>query len=208
MRTYEIKGELRGTVGKKASKLLRREEKIPCVLYGGEKNIHFSTTESDLRKLIYTRHVYLVNIEIDGKIYKAMIQDIQFHPVSDKVIHIDFQQVFDDKKIVIEIPVLVTGLAPGVKEGGKMHLIKRRLKVKALAKDLPDELEINVDNVTLGQTIKIGDVSYENLEMFDNPTTVVIAVKLTRAAKGMEEGDVDLEVAEVEEEATEEETEE
>jgi large subunit ribosomal protein L25 len=184
MKSIEIKGELRTSTGKKDSKKLRKEEKVPCVLYGGEKNIHFAVLEKDLKKLVFTPNVYLVDLNIDGKNHKAIVQDIQFHPVTDRVIHIDFYEIFEDKKVTIAIPVELQGLAEGVKAGGKLQVLNRKLKVRALYKDLPDTLQINVENVGLGKNIKVGEVNFDNLEMLNSANTVIATVKLTRAAKG------------------------
>ncbi len=184
MKSIEIKGNLRTATGKQDSKKLRKEEKVPCVLYGGEKNIHFAVLEKDLKKLVFTPNVYLVDLDLDGKKHKAIVQDIQFHPVSDRVIHIDFYEIFEDKKVTIAIPVELQGLAEGVKAGGKLQVLNRKLKVRALYKDLPDTLKINVENVGLGKNIKVGEVSFDNLEMLNSANTVIATVKLTRAAKG------------------------
>ena len=184
MKTIEIKGELRKATGKQDSKRLRKAEKVPCVLYGGEENVHFAVEEKDLKKLVFTPHVYLVDLDLDGKKHKAIVQDIQFHPVSDRVIHIDFYEIFEDKKVTISIPVELYGLAEGVKAGGKLQVLNRKLKVRALYKDLPDTLKINVENVGLGKNIKVGEVSFDNLEMLNADNTVIATVKLTRAAKG------------------------
>ncbi|RLD82160.1 MAG: 50S ribosomal protein L25 [Bacteroidetes bacterium] len=186
MKSIEIKGELRTSVGKKESKKLRNEEKVPCVLYGGEENVHFAVSEKELKSLIFTPNVYLVDIDIDSKKKKAIIQDLQFHPVTDRVIHIDFFEIFEDKEVVINIPVEMHGLAEGVEAGGKLQVINRKLKVKALFKNLPDVLEVNVEKVALGKNVKVGDLSYDNLELLNSANTVVATVKLTRAAKGME----------------------
>ncbi len=187
MKHQKIKVSLRKELGKKATKALRKNKCVPCVLYGGGKNIHFFAEERDFRHIVYTPNVYLVELNIDGEIYNATLKDIQFHPVRDNILHIDFFQIFEGKKITVEIPIKLNGLAEGVKEGGKMQIIRRKLKVKAFAADLPDQLEINVENVKLGRNIKIAELSYDNLEMLDKKTDVVLTVNLTRAAKGAAE---------------------
>jgi large subunit ribosomal protein L25 len=197
MKSIEIKGELRKATGKKDSKGLRKEEKVPCVIYGGKENIHFSVLEKELKKLVFTPNVYLVDLDLDGKKHKAIVQDIQFHAVTDRVIHIDFLEIFEDKKVVISIPVVMQGLAEGVKAGGKLQVLNRKLKVKALFKDLPDTLDINVENVTLGKNVKVGELAFDNLEMLNDANTVVASVKLTRAAKGMADGEGEGEEGEV-----------
>jgi len=140
MKTIELKAAVRQAVGKKDAKKLRVAKQIPCVLYGGETNVHFSGDEKEFSKIVYTPDVYLVDMDVEGKIYKALMLDIQFHPVTDKILHIDFLQVYDDKPIVAKIPVLLEGFAKGVKAGGKLSLMNRALKVKGLHKDLPDML--------------------------------------------------------------------
>ncbi|MEN8119899.1 MAG: 50S ribosomal protein L25/general stress protein Ctc [Bacteroidota bacterium] len=193
MKSIEIKGELRKSTGKKESKKLRSEEKIPCVLYGGKENVHFAVLEKELKKLVFTPNVYLVDLDLDGKKHKAIMKDLQFHPVTDRVIHIDFLEIFEDKEVVISIPVELQGLAEGVQAGGKLQVINRKLKVKALLKDLPDTLQINVEKVALGKNVKVGELAFDNLELLDAPNSVIATVKLTRAAKGMagEEEDVE-----------------
>lgn len=165
--------------------MLRKEGEIICVLYGGEENIHFSAPINDFRHLIYTPHVFLVELDIDGRQHQAIVKDIQFHPVSDKVLHIDFMEIFAGSPVTISIPIKITGLSEGVKQGGKLTLEHRKLKVKALAKDLPDELKVDVTKLTLGKSIKVGALNFENLELLDVKNSVVVSVKLTRTAKGM-----------------------
>lgn len=188
MKSIELKGAVRKSIGKKDSKKLRFEEKTPCVLYGGNENVHFSVEKQYLKKLIYTPNVYLVDLEIDGAKHKAILKDMQFHVVSDEIIHIDFLEVFEDRPVEISIPVSLSGLAIGVKAGGKLQVLNRKLKVKALPKDLPDTLEVDITKLALGKSIKVGDVSFENIEMLNAKNTVIAAVKLTRAAKGAASG--------------------
>jgi len=203
MKSIKIKGELRKSTGKKDSKKLRNEERVPCVLYGGKENVHFAVSEKDLKKLVFTPNVYLVDLELDGKKHKAIMQELQFHPVTDRVIHIDFLEIFDDKEVVINIPVELQGLAEGVQAGGKLQVINRKLRVRALLKDLPDTLQINVEKVELGKNVKVGELDFKNLELLDAGNTVIATVKLTRAAKGME-ADEEEGVEEGAEETTEE----
>ncbi len=203
MKSVELQGVVREATGKKNSKQLRREEKVPCVLYGGEKNIHFSVLSKDLRDLVYTPHVYLVDLSLDGKAHKAIVKDLQFHPVTDAILHIDFLEIFEDKAVEISVPVTLNGLAIGVKAGGKLQTLNRKLKVKALPKYLPDTLDVDVTKLALGKSIKVGDVSFENIEILNSNNTVIASVKLTRAAKGMAGAEA-AEGEEGEEEASEE----
>ena len=183
MQVFDLKGDVREDLGKKASKGLRVEEKVPCVLYGGESNVHFSVTERDLRKLLYTPHVYLVKLNLGSTSYDAVMRDIQFHPVTDKALHIDFYQIFEDKPVILEIPVRTEGFASGVQAGGKLTLNSRKLRVKALPKDMPDELVINVESLGVGKAIKVKDMVYGSIEIMDPKSAVVAQVKLTRAAR-------------------------
>lgn len=186
MKIYELKGEVRADFGKKAARSYRGEGLIPCVIYGGkeEKNINFVVKNSDVRKLIYTPEVFLVNLVLDGNPMRAILKEIQFHPVKDTILHIDFLHVFPNVPVVIELPVRLEGLATGVRAGGKLSLDMRKLKVKALADKLPEELVINVENLELGKSIQVGQLNFENLEMLNAKNAVVCRVQLTRAARG------------------------
>ena len=184
MQVFDLKGEVRNDLGKKATKAVRYAEKVPCVLYGGEANVHFAVLDKDLKKLLYTPNVYLVNLDLDGKSYGAVMRDIQFHPVKDTILHVDFYQIDETKPIVMEVPVQMEGLAEGVKAGGKLTLQMRKLKVKALYNAIPEKLIVNVSHLGLGKTVKVGELSYEGLELLNAKEAVVCAVKLTRAARG------------------------
>ena len=183
MQVFELKGDVRSDLGKKATKALRAEEKVPCVLYGGEANVHFAVAERDLRKLLYTPNVYLVKLTLDGKSYDAVMREIQFHPVTDRVLHIDFYQTADDKPVVIEVPVRTEGFDEGVQAGGKLVLVSRKLKVKSLPKDMPDELVLNVEKLGVGKSIKVKDLDFPHIEIVNAKSVVVAQVKLTRAAR-------------------------
>ena len=184
MKTFELAGVAREGLGKKAAKQYRKGSEIPCVLYGGKEVVHFNVKNENVRKLIYTPEIYLVNLTIAGKAYTAIMKDSQFHPVSGDTLHIDFLEVFADKHMIMEVPVVLQGLAEGVKAGGKLVLETRKLKVKALYKDIPEKLVINVETLGLGKTIQVGSLSFENLELLTAKNNVVCAVKLTRAARG------------------------
>ena len=184
MKTFQLEGSKRAQTGKKATKAYRKESLIPCVLYGGEEVIHFTVSKEGIRKLIYTPEVHTVELTIDGKPCTAIVKETQFHPVSDELLHVDFLQIFDTKPVVIEIPVVLEGLAEGVKAGGKLSLEMRKLRVKALYANLPEKLLINVENIGLGKTIQVGDLHFDNLELLNAKDNVVVAVKLTRAARG------------------------
>ena len=184
MKTFELSGEVRTEVGKKASKIARKQEIVPCVLYGGNEVVHFNATFGGLRKLIYTPEIFLVNLTIGKKKYKAILKDLQFHPVSDAVLHADFLEVNEKKPVVMNVPVVLHGLAEGVKAGGKLSQEMRKLKVKALYDKIPENLTIDVSDLGLGKTIQVASLSFPGLEILSPVMNVVAAVKLTRAAKG------------------------
>ena len=191
MKSIAINGSLRTEIGKKATKSVRKADAVPCVLYGAQKDAngnqvatHFTVTNDELRNLVYTPHIYVVDLTIDGKTVNAIMKDIQFHPVTDKILHVDFFQIDEAKPIVMEVPVKLEGLAEGVKAGGKLALQVRKLKVKALYNVIPERLVIDVTNLGLGKTIKVGELNYEGLTLLNAKEAVVCAVKLTRAARG------------------------
>jgi large subunit ribosomal protein L25 len=187
MKSIEIKAVSRDQFGKKSSNSLRAENNVPCVMYGGEENLHFYAHENAFRKLVYTPEVYLVTLNIDGKNYKAVMKDLQFHPVSDKLLHIDFIQVIENKPVTINIPIKITGVSPGVKAGGKLRIKRRSLRVKGMAEDLPDHLNIDISKLQIGQSIKIGDLSYDKLEIIDNKRAMVASVAVSRVSLKEEE---------------------
>ena len=183
MKSVEIKGSKRAETGKKESKKLRNESLVPCVLYGSDEPIHFQAPAAEFRKVIYTANVYLIELNIDGEIYKAIMQDIQFHPIEEQILHCDFLKISDNKPVKIEIPVEITGYAKGERAGGKKKINLRRLKVKALAKDIPDTITINVEDLDLGQSIKVSQLKYDNLEFLNSKSIPVVSIVVTRAAR-------------------------
>jgi large subunit ribosomal protein L25 len=199
MKTVVVKGQKRETIGKKESKKLRSQEIIPAVLYGGDEVIHFAVPFSELRKVVYTPSNFLIELDIDGKTYKAMMQDIQWHPVDEAVLHIDFLKIHDDKLVKIDIPVKILGLAKGITAGGKLKINLRRLKVKALASDLPDSIDIDVTELGISESIKVGELALDNLDLLDNKSNVVVGVVVTRAAVAEEEEEEEGEEGEGEE---------
>ena len=163
---------------------MRQNNEIPAVLYGGEKVVHFAITNDAVRKLIYTPEIFVVELTVDGQTQMAIMKEIQFHPVTDKILHIDFMAVSLDKPVEIEVPVALTGHAEGVKAGGKLTLQMRKLRVKAAYDQIPEKLVINVDNLGLGKTMQVGALHFEGLEIMNAKNAVVCAVQLTRAARG------------------------
>ena len=188
MKSYELNGSARTIAERsseqtKALKAMRRNNMIPCVLYGGEKNVNFSVNAADVRKLVYSPDIHYVNLKIDGVAYVAIIREIQFHPVKDNILHIDFLEINDQKPIVMEVPLKLEGLAVGVKAGGKMRQLMRTLRVKALYTNIPESLSVDVSDMGLGKARKIADLSYENLELINPKTAVVCMVAATRQSK-------------------------
>ncbi len=188
MKTLEIKGSLRQELGKKGSSNLRKQGLVPCVMYGGEKNLHFSAHENKFKKLVYTPDVFLVKLDLDGQVFDAVMQDIQFHPVTDRILHIDFVQVLQDKQVTVNLPIRLTGSSVGIRAGGKLRQRRRYLRVKGLIKDMPDRLEIDMTNLDIGDSLKIGDLGYDHLEILDPPRVMVVGVVSSRlVAKGLRE---------------------
>lgn len=189
MKTLEIKGSIRKELGKKDSKKLRKDGNVPCVIYEKEGNVHFYTHENNFKNLIYTPDAHIVNLDLDGKPYKAVLQDVQFHPVSDRIIHVDFMEIYDDKPITISLPIMITGDSVGVKAGGKLRIKKRHLKVRGFANDIPENLVIDITNVKIHHSVKVGDLSYDLIELVEPKITTVLSVASSRvAAKEETEG--------------------
>jgi large subunit ribosomal protein L25 len=189
MKTIEVKVSLRKGTGKKDAKSLRKNKQVPCVLYGGKENVHFYTEERNFKDLVYTNHVYVVHLNIEGKVYKAIMKEIQFHPVSDIINHIDFVEVSSDKPIIVELPVEITGNSVGIRAGGKLRQRKRYVKVKGLIEHLPDSLVIDISDLDIGQSVLAGDLNYPNVTNLEMPRALIVGVISARAAaKGMEEG--------------------
>lgn len=183
MKSITIKGQERENVGKKATKALRDAGMVPCVIYGGNQPVHFAADERTFKGLVYTPNAHTVEIDLEnGKKVNAILQDIQFHPVSDRINHIDFFQLSDDKEIVMEVPVKVTGTSPGVLLGGVLNLGQRRLKVKALPKDLPDFVEANISELQMGNKLYVTKLETKNFKLMHPDNTVVCQVRISRAA--------------------------
>lgn len=186
MKTIEIKGSLRTELGKKSSKEIRKAEGVPCVIYGKESNIHFQAPELSFKNLVYTHEAHLVDLNLDGKVYKTVLHDIQFHPVSDRIIHADFVQIFEDKPVIIAVPVSVHGDSVGVIAGGKLSIKKRTLKVKGLPKHLPEFITIDITDLKIHDNVKVGDLSIENIELLDMKKAVVVTIATSRVAQKAE----------------------
>jgi large subunit ribosomal protein L25 len=183
MKTIEIKGTFRTELGKKSSKEIRKSGSVPCVIYGKEKNIHFSAHELSFKNLVFTPEAHLVNLIIDDKQFRVVLKDMQFHPVKDNILHADFIEVLDGKPVVINIPIKITGDSVGVIAGGKLVIKKRNLKVKGLADNLPEHLLVDITNLKIHDTVKVGDLAYDKIELLDMKKQLVLSIATSRVAQ-------------------------
>ena len=191
MREFSINGSVRANLGKKATKEVRKNGLVPCVMYGEKRDenglpvaTHFVVNEKEINKIYFTPHVYLVNINIDGVEHKAIVKEVQCHPVKDNVLHVDFYEVVANRPIVVGVPIAPKGLAEGVRAGGKLMAMIRKINVKATYDLIPEKLDIDVTNLGLGKSLKVGDLSFEGLELVTPKEVIVCTVKMTRAAMG------------------------
>ena len=182
MKTLAISVKKREKVGKSSTRALRNQGNVPCVLYGGEKQVTFYAHENDFRKLVYTPDTFLVELDISGNKVKAVMQDIQFHPVTDKILHIDFLEVFEDKPVTISLPVILEGVSIGVKNGGNLLFRRPKIIVKGILANLPDAITINIEHLKIGMFIYIKDIEVDGIEFLAPPNSVVVGVKTARAA--------------------------
>jgi len=180
MKTVALTGELRADLGTKHSRAMRNEGKVPCVLYGGGDHIHFYVYSPDFNALVYTPNTYKVQLTIDGKKYMAILHDMQFHPVNEAILHADFLAVDEKKPVTVSIPVLIEGNSPGVRAGGKLIQKIQRLKVKGLISNIPDSINVNIDQLDLGQSIKVKNIEASKIELLDNKDNAIVTVKMTR----------------------------
>ncbi|CAM3457501.1 50S ribosomal protein L25/general stress protein Ctc [Zobellia roscoffensis] len=187
MKSIKIKGSERESVGKKATKALRNAGQVPCVIYGGEKPLHFSAEELAFRDLVYTPAAHTVKVDLGSGKVKAIMQDIQFHPVTDKILHIDFYQLFDDKEVTMNIPVRLEGNAPGVRAGGRLLFRKRKLTIKALPDNLPDYFDIDISKLKIGDNITVESLLNDEFTILHPETTVVVQVKTQRTAVAVDD---------------------
>ena len=189
MKEINVTGQKRTDLGKKASKELRKQGLVPCNIYGEKKNadgkpeaMAFAIPMSELRKLVYTPHIYVINLNIDGEHHTAILKELQFHPVTDALLHVDFYEVNDTKPITIGIPVKLVGLAQGVRDGGRMNLSIRKINVTAPYQQIPEHLDVDVTSLKIGKSIKVGQLSFDGLELATGKDVVVCSVKMTRQA--------------------------
>jgi len=186
MKTIALKGELRTGLGKAATKQVRAKGMTPCVLYGTEENLNFAVYEADFKNLVYTPNTYLVRLEVEGKMVIAKLQDLQFHPVSESILHADFYAVDLSKPITIQLPIKVEGNSPGVRNGGKLRIKIKKLTVRGLIEDLPDFIGVDISKLLIGKSIRVRDLKVEKFELLDTPENSVVFVIVTRAAKSEE----------------------
>ncbi|MBA3898813.1 MAG: 50S ribosomal protein L25/general stress protein Ctc [Bacteroidetes bacterium] len=189
MKTVSISGSPRENVGKKDAKLTRRTGKIPCVLYGGKDQVHFTADVKAFKSLIYTPEVHIAKISVSGNEYEAVMREVQYHPTTDEILHVDFMQLFAEKEIKLDIPVNLIGVAEGVRAGGKLIKKQRLLKVRAIPANLPDSIQVNIEKLAVGGIIRAKEITVANVVILNDPQTVIATVKGKRgmaAAEGAE----------------------
>lgn len=183
MKVVSMSGSLRENVGKKDAKKNRVQGMVPCVLYGGGEQIHFAVPERNFQKIIFTPEVCFVKIDVNGKEYDAILQDVQYHPVTDNILHADFLQLHENKAITMGVPVEVTGISPGVLKGGKLIQKLRKVKMKALPAHMPEKVLVDISSLDVGDAFKVGDIAIDNVSLLDNVNTLIVAVRVTRAVE-------------------------
>lgn len=182
MKSIELKAAKREKFGNKASRRLRRMGRIPCALYGDGETMHFSVEALDVRKLIYTPQSYIIELDIDGHKELAVLREVQFHPVREQILHMDMFRIVEGKPVEIDIPILITGNSEGVRQGGTLHISRRKIHVRGMMETLPDELYLDVTDMQLNDTIFVGDLEFEGLQLITPPSAAVCSVKMTRVA--------------------------
>lgn len=182
MKSVSLSGFQRGGVGKKDAATVRNEGKVPGVIYGGKEQIHFHVNDLDIRKIVYSPDAYVVELDLGGNKYRTVLQEIQFHPVTDKIIHFDLLQLFDDKPVKVNLPVRISGTSPGVMQGGKLAVNYRSIPVKGLPSHLPDAINVDISNLKVAENIRIRDLKIEGCQIMQPAASVVVAVKATRAS--------------------------
>ncbi len=185
MKAVALFGNKRENTGKRGSRDLRNEGKVPCVLYGGDQKepLHFYMYASDFKDIIYTPNTYKAKLDVDGEMHNAIIQEVQYHPVNDTIIHVDFLSVSEDKPVTMQIPVNITGNSPGVRAGGKMVKKIRKMTLRGLIKDFPDFVEVKIDALELGKSIKVQDINLPGITILDAPANAIVSVTVTRSTK-------------------------
>lgn len=189
MKTVALSGNNRAERGSSNAKTLRKDENVPCVIYGGKENTHFTVNEVKFGKLINSPEVFFIDLDVNGKKFKAIIKDVQYHPVTDRPLHVDFLEVFEDKALTVKLPISLKGNARGVLNGGKLRTVTRKLTVSGLPSALPENIELDITNLRIGQSIKVGEIQKEGLRFLDADNAVVVAIKRSRVAVADEDED-------------------
>lgn len=187
MKSIAISGSLRENVGKRDAKELRYEGKVPAVLYGGEKQYHFSVSAADLKSLVYTPDVHFVDLDLDGQKFQAIVQEMQFHPLNDLIRHIDFLELNESKEVSMSIPVILTGTSPGVRSGGKLVQKLRKLRVKALPANMPQQIEVSLTPLEVGKSVRVDQIKIENAKVLNNGDDTIVSVIMSRALRQAEQ---------------------
>lgn len=209
MKVIALKGDVRDGLGKSATKKVRKEGKVPCVIYGKNENLNFSVYQADFKHLVYTPNTFLVQVSVGGNVKLAKVQELQFHPVSEDIIHADFYEVDDKSPLSISVPVKIVGNSPGVIAGGKLQLKIKKLNVSGLIADLPEFIEVDINDLEIGKSVKVKDIQVDKLQLLDSENNSIVSCVVTRAARSAADGETEDEDATSEEgEATEEKAEE
>ena len=209
MKVIALKGDVRDGLGKSATKKVRKEGKVPCVIYGKNENLNFSVYQADFKHLVYTPNTFLVQVSVGGNVKLAKVQELQFHPVSEDIIHADFYEVDDKSPLSISVPVKIVGNSPGVIAGGKLQLKIKKLNVSGLIADLPEFIEVDINYLEIGKSVKVKDIQVDKLQLLDSENNSIVSCVVTRAARSAADGETEEEDATSEEgEATEEKAEE
>lgn len=187
MKSIAISGSLRENVGKRDAKELRYEGKVPAVLYGGEKQYHFSVSAADLKSLVYTPDVHFVDLDLEGQKFQAIVQEMQFHPLNDLIRHIDFLELNESKEVSMSIPVILTGTSPGVRAGGKLVQKLRKLRVKALPANMPQQIEVSLTPLEVGKSVRVDQIKIENAKVLNNGDDTIVSVIMSRALRQAEQ---------------------
>jgi large subunit ribosomal protein L25 len=184
MKVIALRGENRTDMGKAANKALRRQGKVPCVSYGnGDEPSHFAVYEGDFKNLVYTPNTYLVMLNLDGQQKLCKLQDIQFHPVSESIIHADFYEINTKEPVSVAVPINIVGVAPGVRAGGKLQIKMQKLRVRGKVEDLPDSIDVNIDALEIGKGVRVNEISVDGVELLDTPENTIVSCNVTRAAR-------------------------
>ena len=181
MKKVSLSGSLRENVGKKDAKMHRKEFKVPCVMYGGKEQVHFVAEEKVLMKIMHTPVAHIFEVTVGGHKHSTIVQDVQYHPVTDRMLHVDFMEIIPEKPVTIGIPIKVSGVAPGVLRGGKLVKKMRKLVVKALVQHLPDEIGVSIDGLEIGDSVKVSDMVLENVTFLDPASSVIVGIRTARA---------------------------